>query len=105
MTERIVVMLAYHFPPENSIGGARPYYFYKYLSEMGYRCYVITAADQGHHPNLDTEYVPDPFVTSPRLGIGWQLERAVRKVLFPGAAGFQWSRLACQAASAFLLSK
>jgi glycosyltransferase involved in cell wall biosynthesis len=105
MTERIVVMLAYHFPPENAIGGARPYRFYKYLSEMGYRCRVITAADQGGHPNLDTEYVPDPFVTSPRLGIGWQVERAVRKLLFPGVAGFQWSRLACQAASAFLLSQ
>jgi glycosyltransferase involved in cell wall biosynthesis len=105
MTERIVVMLAYHFPPENSIGGDRPYRFYKYLSEMGYRCHVITAADQGRHPNLDTEYVPDPFVTSPRLGIGWQVERAVRKLLFPGNAGIQWSRLACQAASAFLLSK
>jgi glycosyltransferase involved in cell wall biosynthesis len=105
MTERIVVMLAYHFPPENAIGGARPYRFYKYLSEMGYRCHVITAADQGHHPTLDTEYVPDPFVTTPRLGVGWQVERAVRKLLFPGVAGFQWSRLACQAARAFLLSK
>jgi glycosyltransferase involved in cell wall biosynthesis len=105
MPERIVVMFAYHFPPENAIGGARPYRFYKYLSEMGYRCHVITAADQGHNPTLDTEYVPDPFVTSPRVGIGWQLERVIRKLLFPGVAGFQWSRLACQAAGAFLLSK
>jgi glycosyltransferase involved in cell wall biosynthesis len=105
MTDRIVVMFAYHFPPENAIGGARPHRFYKYLSEMDYRCHVITAADQGGHPNLDTEYVPDPFVTSPRVGVGWQVERAMRKLLFPGVAGFQWSRLACQAASAFLLSK
>jgi glycosyltransferase involved in cell wall biosynthesis len=105
MTERIVVMFAYHFPPENAIGGARPYRFYKYLSEMGYRCHVITAADQGHLPTLDIEYVPDPFVTTHRRGIGWQVERAVRKLLFPGVAGFQWGRLACQAAGAFLLCK
>lgn len=105
MTERIVVMFAYHFPPENAIGGVRPYRFFKYLSEMGYRCQVFTAAEQASHPNLNTEYIPDPFVTSSRRSIGWQAERAVRKLLFPGAVGFQWSRLACQAARAFLLSK
>lgn len=104
MAERIVLMFAYHFPPENAIGGTRPYCFYKYLSEMGYRCQVFTAADQGHHSNLGAEYIPDPFLTSPR-GIGWQGERAVRKLLFPGVAGFQWSRLARQAASACLASR
>jgi len=105
MAERIVLMLAYHFPPENAIGGARPYRFYKYLSQMGYRCHVITAADQGTRPDLDLEYIPDPFVTHPREGIGWQLERVVRKLLLPGATGIQWSRLACRAARGFLLSK
>jgi Glycosyltransferase Family 4 len=104
MAERIVLMLAYHFPPENAIGAARPYHFYKYLSKMGYRCHVITAADQGTRRDLDAEYVPDPFVAHPRGGIGWQLERAVRKLLVPGAVGIRWSRLACQAARAFLRS-
>jgi glycosyltransferase involved in cell wall biosynthesis len=105
MAERIVVMLAYHFPPENAIGAARPYRFYKYLSQMGYRCHVITAAEQQKRPDLDSEYVPDPFVTHPRDGAGWQLERALRKLLVPGGTGILWSRLACQAALAFLRSK
>jgi glycosyltransferase involved in cell wall biosynthesis len=72
---------------------------------MGYRCHVITAADQSTVPELDSEYVPDPFVTHSRDGIGWHLERAVRRLLLPGVTGIRWSRLACQAAHAFLLSK
>jgi glycosyltransferase involved in cell wall biosynthesis len=95
-------MFAYHFPPENAIGGARPYHFYKYLSRMGYRCHVITAAQQSTPSNPDFEYVCDPFPDV--RGIGWQLERAARKFLLPGAAGFRWSRLAYKAAWAFLCS-
>src|SRR5271167_4078260 len=105
MAERIVVMVAYHFPPENAIGADRPYRFHKYLSEMGYCCHVFTSADQGRHPNLNITNIPDPFLTSGRLHVGWQVERVVRKLLLPGAAGFQWSRLACQAARAYLSSK
>jgi glycosyltransferase involved in cell wall biosynthesis len=104
MPDRIVLMLAYHFPPENAIGAARPYHFYKYLSQMGYRCHVITAADQETRPDLDSEYIPDPFMTQPREEIGWQLERAARKLLVPGGTGIRWSRLACRAAHAFLRS-
>ena len=102
MAERIVLMFAYHFPPENSIGGARPYRFYKFLSRMGYRCHVITAVDQAASPNPNIEYVPDPFITQPRQGAGWQLERAVRKFLLPGATGIRWSLRACQTARNFL---
>jgi glycosyltransferase involved in cell wall biosynthesis len=104
MAERIVVMFAYHFPPENVIGGLRPFYFYKYLSRMGYRCRVITAADPGCVPEADCEYIPDPFITRPRDGLGWQLERAVRKLLIPAVTGFRWSLLASRAAHAFLFS-
>jgi glycosyltransferase involved in cell wall biosynthesis len=101
---RIIVMFAYHFPPENAIGGARPFRFYKYLSRNGYRCHVITAAIQPTQPNIDVEYVADPFITQPRQGVGWQLERAIRKFLLPGVAGIRWSRLACQAARTFVRS-
>jgi hypothetical protein len=100
--ERIVLMFAYHFPPENAIGGARPYQFYKYLSRKGYRCHVITAAQQTSPSAPDFEYVGDPF---PEVrGIGWQLERAARKFLMPGATGLRWSRLAYKSALAFLRS-
>jgi hypothetical protein len=104
MKNRLVLMFAYHFPPENAVGGARPYRFYKYLSEMGYRCRVITAADQTSRPDLDSERVPDPFVERPRKGLGWQGERALRKLLLPGVVGVRWSRLAFQAARSFLHS-
>lgn len=104
MKNRIVVMFAYHFPPENAVGGARPYRFYKYLSRMGYRCHVITAADQTSRPDLDSEYVPDPFITQPRQGAGWQVERALRKFLLPGVVGIRWSHLAYRAARKFLRS-
>jgi glycosyltransferase involved in cell wall biosynthesis len=105
MSERIVVMFAYHFPPENAIGGFRPYYFYKYLSRRGYRCHVITAAGQGALPDPHVEYIPDPFLTRPRDGIGWQLERVARKLLIPAVTGLRWSRSASRAAHTFLASK
>ncbi len=102
MSERIIVMFAYHFPPENAVGGRRPFRFSRYLPEMGYRCHVITAADQSSRPDSDAEYVPDPFESGPRRGLGWQLERAIRRFLLPGVSGIQWGRLACQAAWRFV---
>lgn len=37
-----VLILAYDFPPYNSIGGQRPYSWYKYLSEFGIEPIVVT---------------------------------------------------------------
>lgn len=80
MNNHLVLILAYHFPPENAIGAARPFRFAKYLSRMGYTCHVFTAADQFGRADPNIEYVPDPFVASPRSSLRWQIERAVRKV-------------------------
>ncbi len=91
MTGDLILILAYHFPPENAIGAARPFRFYKYLARLGYRCHVITATDVSGCPDLDAETVPDPFVVRPRQGFGWQVERAVRKLLLPGVTGMQWA--------------
>ena len=41
-----VLLLAYHFPPDNASGSARPFRFYKYLPEYGYEPHVITASPQ-----------------------------------------------------------
>jgi glycosyltransferase involved in cell wall biosynthesis len=90
MSEHRVLIFAYHFPPENAIGGTRPFRFYKYLPKYGYKCHVITAADVSAHPELDAEYVPDPFLKNPGKGIGWQYERLVRKLLLPGVSGTRW---------------
>lgn len=37
-----VLVLAYDFPPYNSIGGQRPYGWFKYLKEFGYEPIVVT---------------------------------------------------------------
>jgi hypothetical protein len=98
MDEQLVVILAYHFPPENAIGGARPYRFYKYLKRLGFQCHVITAAEQTGCDDPDIEYVPDPFVEAARHTAGWQFERAVRWAFLPGMVGTLWSYHATQAA-------
>jgi len=100
--ERLVLIFAYHFPPENSSGAARPHRFYKYLSQLGYKCRVFTASDQlgGKDPNI--EYVPDPFVTRSGRNLGWQIERAMRKIVLPGEVGMQWAYHAARAGRAYI---
>ncbi len=102
MPDDLVLIFAYHFPPENAIGAARPFRFYKYLRRLGYRCHVITAADVSSCLEVDAETVYDPFVVRARKGLGWQLERAIRKTILPGVTGSQWSVHAVRAAERIL---
>jgi hypothetical protein len=102
MNDHLVIIFAYHYPPENAIGGARPHRFAKYLSKLGYKCRIFTAADQTGRDDPNTEYVPDPFVIYPRHSPRWQIERAIRKFVLPGERGVLWSRLAARAARAYL---
>lgn len=101
-TNGIVLLLAYHFPPDNTAGAARPYRFYKYLPEAGLDCFVITAADVSSRPELNAEYVPDPLVLNVREGLGWQIERTIRKLFLPGATGLRWSIYAYRSARRFI---
>jgi glycosyltransferase involved in cell wall biosynthesis len=102
MKRDLLLVFAYHFPPENAVGGARPYRFCKYLAKLGVRCRVFTAADVSTRPDLDAETIPDPFVATPRRGLGWQLERVVRRFFLPGVTGSQWGFRAAEAATRFL---
>src|SRR5579863_3268456 len=102
MADHLILIFAYHYPPENTIGAARPFRFAKYLSRLGYKCRVFTAAEQIGRSDPDTEYVPDPFLTRPRSSPSWQLERALRKFILPGDMGMQWSYHASRAARAYL---
>ena len=99
---KLLLLFAYHFPPENAIGGLRPYRFSKYLARLGVSPHTITGADVSTRPDLEAETVSDPFVTRPRQGLGWQIERAIRKFLLPGATGSQWAVHAYIAACKFL---
>jgi glycosyltransferase involved in cell wall biosynthesis len=102
MAGHLVLIFAYHYPPENAIGGMRPYRFCKYLSRLGYKCRVFTAAEQAGSNGENIEYVPDPFLTRSRSSPSWQLERALRKFFLPGDMGMQWSFHASRAARAYL---
>ena len=50
---RRILMIALHYPPENTSGSPRPYYFSKYLPEFGYQPTVLTKTLQ-YRP-LDTK--------------------------------------------------
>jgi hypothetical protein len=98
----IFLMFPYYFPPENAIGGVRPFRFYKYLSRFGQRCYVFTASDQTNQPKEGVEYVPDPFCTGAHRDFGDYAELLIRKMLLPGVTGVRWSRRASAAARLML---
>lgn len=103
MQNQWVLVFAYHFPPENAVGGLRPYRFFKYLPKHGFRCHVITAVDTSSAPDLQqqTVSIPDPF--SQRNGsLGWHSERAVRRLLMPGVVGIQWADHAYAAGAQFI---
>src|SRR6267378_1514553 len=42
--ERRLVVITYHFPPDESIGGMRWAGFTRYLAPLGWRSWVVTAA-------------------------------------------------------------
>ncbi|MBZ5643280.1 MAG: glycosyltransferase [Acidobacteriia bacterium] len=98
MSKHLAVIFAYHYPPENAIGGARPSRFAKYLSQMGYDCRVFTAAGAESSGDTNIFRIPDPFTADRRRGPGWQAERAIRKLFLPGEMGIRWSACACAAA-------
>ena len=102
MREDLLLVFAYHFPPDTAIGGARPFRFCKYLGRLGYESHTITAAGGRSQADMKAECIPDPFVTRARQGFGWQVERFIRKFLLPGVSGTQWAVLAYRAALRFL---
>jgi Glycosyltransferase Family 4 len=102
MTRSALLLIAYHFPPDNAIGGARPFRFYKYLKRLGYECHVITAARQEPNAVNDIEYVPDPLRTKPRQGFAWQAERVGWKFLLRAELDLGWSSAAWRAGRSFL---
>jgi glycosyltransferase involved in cell wall biosynthesis len=97
-----VLLIAYHFPPDNAIGAARPYRFYKYLPSFGQDCFVISAADVSRTPETNGIYVPDPWIDNPKRNLGWHFERFVRRFILPGASGVRWSVHAYRAAARFI---
>lgn len=90
-----MLLIAYHFPPDSAIGGARPYRIYRNLPNFGYSRHVVTAVEE-------SQGMPDVHVVPDTLGKLWErknarltpaahAERLVRKLILPGEAGVGWS--------------
>ena len=101
MSEPTVLVFAYYYRPENAIGAERPYRFTKYLRRLGYRVRVFSASDPVDRPEPETDYLPDPFRSGAK-DLGWQLERALRYFVLPGAGGVRWAFRAAAAAKAYI---
>lgn len=98
MSDHLVLLFAYHFPPDPSAGSTRPYHFAKYLARLGYEVAVFTAAAERAPGPFEVHCIEDPLVRGHRRGPGWQMERACRKLFWPGAAGLRWAVRAVEAA-------
>jgi hypothetical protein len=103
-----IILIAYHFPPENTIGALRPFRFFKYLKRLGYQCHVITASTQ-QAASEDITFVPDASrdflefgLRNGPLPLGIHVERILRRTLYPGHLGTTWSRRAVKACERIL---
>jgi glycosyltransferase involved in cell wall biosynthesis len=101
MGSPIVLLIAYYFPPDNEIGAARPYRFYKYLKKLGYECHALTAAVQESNAT-DVESIADPFKVKTHKGIVWQVDRIILKFFWSGGLRIRWSVSAFRAGLLFL---
>jgi len=97
-----LLLLAYYFPPDDAIGGARPYRFYKYLKKLGYDCQVVTAAPQ-NETRPDVHFVEDPLRQRPRQGVAGQVERISWKFLLRGHLALAWAERAVRAARSLMM--
>src|SRR5215471_17167671 len=90
-----LLIVAYHFPPENATGAARPFRFYRYLPDFGYQPYVLAAGNPDPSSSLENVCnVPDPFASSQKTFT----EKVLRKFLLPTDEGVLWTRSAITAA-------
>lgn len=95
-----VLVIAYHFPPENVIGAARPARFVDFLPEFGWHCSILTAARQNSDSNSRSvrwvedrtrDYWDGVSGAAAPPALQRYLELAARKFMFPGAVGLGWS--------------
>ncbi|MCC6264700.1 MAG: glycosyltransferase [Bryobacterales bacterium] len=99
---RTLFLIAYHYPPENTIGAARPARFVKYLPAEGWDCEVLTAAapsetaPQLHFVEDRTREIWEgrPSINPKASAVRKYSELALRRLLFPGTPGLTWWRCA-----------
>lgn len=95
-----VVIVAYHYPPENTVGALRPARFARHLKSFGWDPLILTAAEQHSEPEHNILVTPDRSralwegqspVTDPPRPLHRIVELALRRFLLPGALGLSWS--------------
>lgn len=104
---RTLLLVAYHYPPENAIGGARPARFVKYLPEAGWDCQIFTAAPQTqvqHNVHFVEDHTRglwgDGVCPNSKVpAIRKYSELALRRFFFSGMPGLTWWRDASAAAT------
>jgi len=107
---RRVLLLAYYFPPQNEIGGARPYRFARYLRRLGTPVSVICSPDLGRgatskdpddaeHPAIRVPFASAAQATRRGDAISRVL-RIVERLLLPYHDRMSWLPHACAAAAA-----
>ncbi|MBI5740662.1 MAG: glycosyltransferase [Nitrospirae bacterium] len=77
-----ILMISYHFPPENSGGVGRPYSLYKYLPGSGYRVIVITQSLYGRLPDESHIYRFDAEWRKSALFTGKGISKVFSKLLY-----------------------
>ena len=103
-----VILLAYYFPPDSTIGAARPYRFYKHLKKAGRRCWVVTASQQPPNAPPDVLFVLDKMdelwssAERKPLSAMAHAERFVRRYLIRAGIGIAWSIAAAQQCRAII---
>lgn len=95
---RNLLLVAYHYPPDNAIGAARPARFAKYLPGAGWGCQVLTAAPQPRTAQ-NIHFVEDrtrglwqgDTTAKPAVPVIQRyFELLLRRALFPGMSGLSW---------------
>jgi len=95
---RPVLVLAYLFPPENVVGAARPFRFFRYLPEFGFRPRVITASAQPC-ALLDIEHVANRAEQAARWSLIGMVNQVTRRFITYYDPFLLWARDAAQVAS------
>lgn len=95
---RTLLLAAYHYPPENAIGAARPARFVKYLPAEGWDCQVLTAATPSDAAR-NVQFVEDRTrgiwggglpANGTASALRKYTELVLRRVFFPGTPGLTW---------------
>lgn len=100
-TAKRLLLLAYHFPPDPSIGGVRPAHFCRHLPGLGWEPQVMTAAAQNPPLKASVRAFADLFPEHNRGTLAWHRERLLRKLFFPGHLGIGWAQPVAEAGVAW----